>query len=100
MDELDTLVEQAELILAEGSEQQLREYLDGLNISDVEALIDELPEYGSTFIETLSITRAVHVFGILDFPTQERIFTKLSVSKITELINEMPPDDRTAFFSE
>src|SRR5690606_2919403 len=100
MDELDTLVEQTELLLAEGSEQQLKEHLDELNISDVEALIDELPEYGPAFIETLSINRAVHVFGILDFPTQERILKRLSGGKISELINEMPPDDRTAFFSE
>src|SRR3546814_1399881 len=100
MDELDMLVEQTEMLLAEGSVEQLKEYLDELNISDVEALIDELPEYCAKFIETLSINRAVHVFGILDFPTQERIFTKLAAPKITELINEMPPDDRTAFFSD
>ncbi|MBK1439446.1 magnesium transporter [Parapedobacter sp. ISTM3] len=100
MDELDTLVEQTELLLAEGNEQQLKEHLDGLNISEVEALIDELPEYGPTFIETLSINRAVNVFRILDFPTQERILKKLSGPKISEIINEMPPDDRTAFFSE
>jgi len=100
MDELDTLVEQTELLLAEGDEQQLKEYLDELNISDVEALIDELPEYGPTFIETLSINRAVNVFRILDFPTQERILKKLPGPKISEIINEMPPDDRTAFFSE
>lgn len=100
MDELDTLVEQTELLLAEGSEQQLKEYLDELNISDVEALIDELPEYGATFIETLSVNRAVNVFRILDFPTQERILKRLSGPKISEIINEMPPDDRTAFFSE
>ncbi|SFC30115.1 magnesium transporter [Parapedobacter composti] len=100
MDELDTLVAQTELLLAEGNEQQLKSYLDELNISDVEALIDELPEYGPTFIETLSINRAVNVFRILDFPTQERILKKLSGPKISEIINEMPPDDRTAFFSE
>jgi Mg2+ transporter (mgtE) len=100
MDELDTLVAQTELLLAEGDEQQLKEYLDELNISDVEALIDELPEYGPKFIETLSINRAVNVFRILDFPTQERILKKLSGPKISEIINEMPPDDRTAFFSE
>src|SRR5690606_14348705 len=97
---LDTLVEQIELLIAEGDKEQLQEYLDSLNISEVEDLIDELPEYGSTFIETLSINRAVNVFRILDFPTQERIIKKLSGAKITELINELPPDDRTAFFSE
>ncbi|WP_257658247.1 magnesium transporter [Parapedobacter lycopersici] len=100
MEELEMLVEQTELLLAAGDAQRLKEHLDELNISDVEALIDELPEYGPVFIETLSINRAVHVFGILDFPTQERILKRLSGGKISELINEMPPDDRTAFFSE
>lgn len=100
MEVLDELVEQVERLIAEGDRQQLGDYLDELNISDVEELIDELPEHGHTFIETLSINRAVHVFGILDFPTQERVFKQLSGPKISELINGMPPDDRTSFFSE
>lgn len=78
----------------------LQDYLNDQNISDVEELIDELPEHAALFIETLNINRAVHVFRILDFPTQERIFKKLSGNKIRELINEMPPDDRTSFLSE
>src|SRR5690606_15078767 len=41
-----------------------------------------------------------NVFRILDFPTQERIIKKLSGPKISEIINELPPDDRTAFLSE
>lgn len=100
MEELDTLVEQTTSLLAEENQEQLKEFLDELNISDVEALIDELPDYGPTFIETLSVNRAVNVFRILDFPTQERILKRLSGNKISEIINNMPPDDRTAFFSE
>ncbi len=100
MEELDMLVEQTEVLIAGGNQAQLKAYLDELNISDVENLIDELPEYGPLFIETLSINRAVNVFRILDFPTQERIIKKLSGPKISEIINELPPDDRTAFFSE
>lgn len=100
MEELDTLVEQTTLLLADENREQLKEFLDELNISDVEELIDELPDYGPTFIETLSINRAVNVFRILDFPTQERILKKLSGQKISEIINNMPPDDRTAFFGE
>lgn len=99
-DNMDLLVDQIELLLAEGENEKLQAYLDNLNISEVESLIDELPEYGTTFIETMSIKRAVNVFRILDFPTQERIIKKLSGPKITELINELPPDDRTAFFGE
>lgn len=94
------LTDQIKLLIADGDPVKLNEYLDNLNISEVESLIDELPEYADTFISTLSINRAVNVFRILDFPTQERIVKKLSGPKIAELINELPPDDRTSFFSE
>ena len=74
--------------------------MDDLNISDVEHLIDELPQYAVKFIDTLSAKRAVNVFRILDFPTQEKIIKKLSGNKLAELINLLPPDDRTSLFSE
>ncbi|HMG09729.1 MAG TPA: hypothetical protein VK609_14550, partial [Mucilaginibacter sp.] len=66
------MVEQIELLLEQNDDGQLQEYLNNLNISDVEELIDELPEHGPRFIETLSLNRAVNVFRILDSPTQER----------------------------
>jgi magnesium transporter len=97
---MEEMVEQIELLLEQEDTTQLQEYLNNLNISDVEELIDELPEHGPKFIEILSINRAVNVFRILDFPTQERIIKKLSGQKVGEIINELPPDDRTALFSE
>ena len=97
---MEEMVEQIELLLEEENITQLQEYLNNLNISDVEELIDELPEHGPLFINTLSINRAVNVFRILVFPTQERIIKKLPGNKIAEIINELPPDDRTALFSE
>ncbi|MBD1386299.1 magnesium transporter [Mucilaginibacter rigui] len=97
---MEEVVEQIELLLKQEDTTQLKEYLNNLNISDVEELIDELPEHGAKFIEILSINRAVNVFRILDFPTQERIIKKLSGQKVGEIINELPPDDRTALFSE
>ncbi|UIR56640.1 magnesium transporter [Sphingobacterium sp. SRCM116780] len=100
MEELELQVEQIEQFIESKDTDGLEAYLNELNISDVEALIDELPEHGHIFLETLNLNRAVNVFRILDFPTQERIFKKLSGTKISELINEMPPDDRTSFFSE
>lgn len=93
VDEIIALIEQDD-------DAQLKVYLDGLNISDVEHLIDELPQHTLKFIDTLSIKRAVNVFRILDFPTQERIIKKLPGNKLAELINLLPPDDRTALFSE
>jgi magnesium transporter len=97
---MDEMVEQIELLLEQNDQVQLQEYLNNLNISDVEILIGEFPEQGPRFIEILSINRAVNVFRILDFPVQERILKKLSGTKIAELINELPPDDRTSLFSE
>ena len=100
MEEVAMLVSHIEELIERGDNIELADYLNELNISDVEELIDELPEYGPLFLETLNLNRAVNVFRILDFPTQERIFKKLPNSKIRELLNEMPPDDRTSFFSE
>jgi len=97
---MEEMVEQVELLIQAGDEQQLRDYLNSLNISEVEELIDELPEHAHTVIEVLSLNRAVNVFRILDFPTQERLLKKLPGHKIAELINELPPDDRTSLFSE
>lgn len=74
MEEL--LVEEVLQLLENESDRQLKVYLNELNISDVEHLIDELPQHAVKFIETLSIKRAVNVFRILDFPTQERIDQK------------------------
>lgn len=100
MEELDMQVARIELLIEQDDMLSLEDYLNDLHISDVEELIDELPEHGPLFLETLSIKRAVNVFRILDFPTQERIIKKLSAGKVRELINEMPPDDRTSFLSE
>jgi magnesium transporter len=97
---MEEMVEQVELLLELNEQTELQEYLNNLNISDVEVLIGELPDYGPLFIKLLSLNRAVNVFRILDFPTQERILQKLPGNKITELIKELPPDDRTSLFSE
>lgn len=97
---MEEMVEQITLLLEQNNERKLREYLNNLNISDVEELIDELPEHGPRFIETLSVKRAINVFRILDFPTQERIIKKISGNKVADIINGLPPDDRTALFSE
>src|SRR5690606_15356154 len=100
MEELEMHVATLEQLIEDGNNLELAEYLNELNISDVEELIDELPEHGPLFIETLDLNRAVNVFRILDFPTQERILKKISANKVREILNTMPPDDRTSFFGE
>src|SRR5690606_6053272 len=100
MEKLEIHVEHIKLLIEDNNLQELAKYLNELNISEVEELIDILPEHGALFIETLDLNRAVNVFRILDFPTQERIFKKLSAPKVREILNTMPPDDRTSFFGE
>jgi len=96
----ENVVEEVVELVEKNVEGELGDYLDALNISDVEHLIDELPQYAVQFIDTLSIKRAVNVFRILDFPTQEKIIKKLPGTKLAQLINLLPPDDRTSLFSE
>ncbi|WP_276089165.1 magnesium transporter [Pedobacter sp. JY14-1] len=96
----EVIVEEVLRLLELEDDTQLKIYLDDLNISDVEHLIDELPQHAIKFIDTLSVKRAVNVFRILDFPTQERILKKLPGDKLAKLINLLPPDDRTALFGE
>ncbi len=98
MDKLQ--IEEVLDFLENDNDRQLKTYLNELNISDVEELIDELPQHAVKFIETISINRAVNVFRILDFPTQERIIKKLQSNKLTAIIRQLPPDDRTALLSE
>jgi len=97
---MEEMVDQITLLLETNDVEQLQEYLNNLNISDAAELINEFPDHGPRFIEILSLNRAVNVFRILDFPTQERILKKVSGSKVIEIINELPPDDRTSLFSD
>lgn len=100
MENLETLFDDARVLLEQNKDLELGTFLQGLNISEAKELIDEFPDYGPKFIDLLPIGRAIHVFRILDFPVQERIIKKLPGQKISEIINELPPDDRTAFFSD
>src|ERR1700709_2626947 len=85
-------------IVESGNIDKIREFLDEQNISDVAHLVDEYPEYEQQIIENLSIHRAASTFKILDLPTQKRVMRDLPPSKIAELLNALPPDDRTDFF--
>lgn len=98
--DLKHIVNQTQSLIKSGDKKKLRVYLDSLNISSIEDVIDELPDYAPLIIDTMSINRAINVFRILDVPTQERIIKKLPKNKVTEIMRGLPPDDQTAFLSE
>ena len=98
--ELKNIVHQTRSLIKGGDKKKLRIYLDSFDISAIEDLIDDLPDYAPLIIETMSANRAVNVFRILDVPTQERVIKKLSKLKLKELLSILPPDDQTALLGE
>ncbi|QIK61319.1 magnesium transporter [Dysgonomonas sp. HDW5A] len=98
--DLKHIVNQTQSLIKSGDKKKLRVYLDSLNISIIEDLIDELPDYAPLIIDTMSVNRAINVFRILDVPTQERVIKKLPKLKVSEIMRGLPPDDQTAFLGE
>ena len=97
---LELLKEQLEQILESDDSQQLHDFLDHQNISDVADLVYELEGYESRIVGAMSVHRAVGVFKILDFGAQKKIIQTLPPEKTASLLNELPPDDRTDFLED
>ncbi len=95
-----TLQQQFEEIIATEDQLAIRDFLNNQNISDVATMVYDNPEYETQIISHLSIHRAASVFKILDTVEQKRIIRNLPALKTTELLNELPADDRVAFLEE
>ena len=52
------------------------------------------------FLKSLSPALAASTFEHLDLPTQERLLGSLSAADAATILNDMAPDDRTAFLEE
>lgn len=100
--ELDEISIQQQFEEAIASEDKLaiQNFLNVQNISDVAELIYENEKYETQIISLLSIHRASSVFKILELSAQKRIIKNLPSIKTTELLNELPVDDRVAFLEE
>lgn len=92
--------EQYEDVLKKGNETAISDFLNQQNISDVAELLYENEEREMEIFTHLSMHRAISLFKILEHPTQKRIIKHLPPVKSAELLNEMQPDDRTAFFED
>lgn len=96
--EFISLQEQFEEVIASEDKLAIQEFLNDQNISDVANLVYENLDYESQIISHLSIHRAASVFKILDLSEQKKIIQNLPPFKSAELLNELPADDRVAFF--
>lgn len=99
LDEI-SLQQRFEELIASGEILAIQEFLNDQNISDVADLIYSNEDYECQIISLLSIHRAASVFKILELPTQKRVIRNLPSMKTTELLNELPADDRVAFLEE
>lgn len=95
-----SLQQQFEEAIISEDKLSIQYFLNHQNISDVANLIYDNEDYETQIIAHLSIHRAASVFKILDLPVQKRIIKDLPAFTTAELLNELPPDDRTAFLSE
>jgi magnesium transporter len=100
VEEIKNISERIETLTALDAQQELHEYMNDLNISEVAEVIQEMPERAVEFFNQLEFHRGVAVFRVLDGNDQEKLLKKLAPAKVAELINELPPDDRTALLSE
>lgn len=91
--------EQFEEVIASEDKLRIQEFLNDQNISDVANLIYDNENFESQIISHLALHRASSVFKILELPTQKKIIKTLPPIKTAELLNELPPDDRTSFLS-
>ncbi|MES1225454.1 MAG: magnesium transporter, partial [Bacteroidota bacterium] len=96
----ETIQHRFEEVIGANDQSAVHEFLNHLNISDVAMLIEDNKDYEATILSSLSAHRAAATFKILDTPVQERIFKELAPFKAAELLNGLPPDDRTAFLEE
>ncbi len=95
-----SIQQQFEEVIASEDKLQIKDFLNDQNISDVADLIYDNEDFETQIISHLSMHRAASVFKILELSTQKRIVKNLPAFNTAELLNELPPDDRTAFLSE
>ena len=77
---------------------QVRNELADIHQSEVANIIDELPEAERTVVfRLLPGDKATSVFEYLDPEIQQDIVKSLGNREVASVLNEMSPDDRTAF---
>lgn len=100
MEEIKALTDRVETLIELEAYTELHEFINDLNISDVAELINENPDRALIFFKHLDFQRALAVFRIIDSNIQEDLLKTLPTHQIIQILNDLPPDDRTALLSE
>ncbi len=100
MEELEALQERVEKLIELDEWGELREFFNDLNISDAAELIAEYPSYRLSFFQLLEFQRALAVFRVSDLSVQEALMKELPSAQLVNILNDLPPDDRTSLLGE
>lgn len=93
--------ERVRALIAEGSSSQLGEELKSWLPADLAELISEsTPEVQTKILISLSPKAAARSFEFLSLSVQRQVLGLLPSSLVAGLLNELAPDDRTAFLEE
>ncbi|MFC0182083.1 magnesium transporter [Pseudarcicella hirudinis] len=95
------VLEQLKYLISENDQLQLTDYTNSLNLNDLVDSIEKLPhQHQTTVFDTLYPPLALKTFKFLDFKAQQTLLKELPGEKVARLLNDLPPDDRTAFLEE
>lgn len=100
MEDFKALIDRVDTLIELDEWGEINDYINDLNISDVVDLMEEFPEHASRFFLHLDLNRAVAVFANLDINDQESLLATLKPHKVAQILNALPPDDRTTLLSE
>ena len=100
MEELKALTERVEKLIELDAFAELGELINDLNISDVAELINESPDQSLLYFKHLDFQRALAVFRVIESNIQEDLLKTLPPHQVVQILNDLPPDDRTSLLSE
>lgn len=100
MEDIKEIVDRVDTLIELDAQDELRDFINDINISEVAELINEKPEHTIRFFQYLDFQRALAVFRILDLSIQELLLKKLPPPQLIKILNDLPPDDRTALLAE
>lgn len=91
-----------ESMIQTGQFDELRELLsEDLNAADIAEILEDLgDEDEAVLFRLLPTSLAFEVFELLEYESQENLIEKLSRERVTLILNEMSPDDRTELLQE
>lgn len=88
-------------LLEEGRTEELRTELNEMLLTDVIELIHDLPAEEKIIVfDLLETPLALKTFKLVEANDQKELIRSLPHEKAAHLLNDLAPDDRTAFFEE